>query len=352
MTFSSTRPLRVYVLGDGRIPWAIGDDFHQLHAMLRTSDRFVPVRWHWQADVVHCVWWNLLLVRRYAWLRFWRKPLVAVASNFVALDNPQYDERSNFDRVLQHVSFWIAPSGKQQTVFQSHALRSARLPFVVDTQRYRPEIRRLDRADVAAQLGLDWSRLQGKVIIGSFQRDSLGADLSKPKWQKDPDLLIWLLRQMPRDRYVLLLAGPRRHYLLGKCKAEGIPYLYVGRETADDDIDMNITPQERMPLLYSLTDLYLVTSASEGGPKAILECVASGTPVLSTDVGLAADFLDSRHVCRAREQYAKTLHDLISSGTPGSAGSTAGRARLLEEMSPTAYTERLAAIYRSAIEAC
>ena len=38
-------------------------------------------------------------------------------------------------------------------------------------------------------------------------------------------------------------------------------------------------------------DLYLVTSRDQGGPKAILECKATGVPIVSTRVGMAQDLI-------------------------------------------------------------
>jgi glycosyltransferase involved in cell wall biosynthesis len=38
-------------------------------------------------------------------------------------------------------------------------------------------------------------------------------------------------------------------------------------------------------------DLYLVTSRTEGGPKAILEAMATGVPIVSTKVGMAPDII-------------------------------------------------------------
>jgi len=46
-----------------------------------------------------------------------------------------------------------------------------------------------------------------------------------------------------------------------------------------------------MHTLYQALDLYIVTSRQEGGPKAILESMASGIPIVSTRVGQAADII-------------------------------------------------------------
>jgi len=40
-----------------------------------------------------------------------------------------------------------------------------------------------------------------------------------------------------------------------------------------------------------MLDLYIVSSRVEGGPQAILECAASKTPIVSTDVGVASEIL-------------------------------------------------------------
>ena len=44
--------------------------------------------------------------------------------------------------------------------------------------------------------------------------------------------------------------------------------------------------------LYNLLDLYIVSSRFEGGPQSILECAATKTPIISTDVGIAKEILN------------------------------------------------------------
>ena len=43
---------------------------------------------------------------------------------------------------------------------------------------------------------------------------------------------------------------------------------------------------------YSVLDVYLITSRTEGGPKLVLEAFACGIPVVSTRVGMCADLID------------------------------------------------------------
>ena len=43
--------------------------------------------------------------------------------------------------------------------------------------------------------------------------------------------------------------------------------------------------------LYNCLDLYIVASRFEGGPQSILECANTKTPIVSTNVGVAAEIL-------------------------------------------------------------
>ena len=46
--------------------------------------------------------------------------------------------------------------------------------------------------------------------------------------------------------------------------------------------------------LYNCLDLYIVASRMEGGPRAINECALTKTPIFSTDVGIARDYLNCK----------------------------------------------------------
>jgi len=47
-------------------------------------------------------------------------------------------------------------------------------------------------------------------------------------------------------------------------------------------------------------DLYIVASREEGEPKAILESMASGVPLVTTEVGQAMDFVEHEHTMDSR----------------------------------------------------
>ena len=70
---------------------------------------------------------------------------------------------------------------------------------------------------------------------------------------------------------------------------------------------------------YNALDLYIVSSREEGGPKAIVESMASGVPLVSTNVGMASDFInDNKNGCLINsfnpyEIAAKSFQILTSS---------------------------------------
>jgi glycosyltransferase involved in cell wall biosynthesis len=52
-------------------------------------------------------------------------------------------------------------------------------------------------------------------------------------------------------------------------------------------------PYEEMPSLYRSADLLVLTSRNEGLPRTILEAMASGTPVVSSDIPQLKDLVES-----------------------------------------------------------
>lgn len=60
------------------------------------------------------------------------------------------------------------------------------------------------------------------------------------------------------------------------------------------DRNVKMIPQEEMPKFYNSIDLYVCTSKTEGTPLPVLEAMAMGVPVISTDVGIVKEALGDK----------------------------------------------------------
>ena len=118
-----------------------------------------------------------------------------------------------------------------------------------------------------------------KLIIGSFQKDGVGwGEGFKPKLIKGPDIFCEVVKRLNQvfDIHVFL-TGPSRGYVKKQLDEYKIPFTHV---YFDDYLDI--------VECYNVLDLYLVTSRIEGGPMALLECLATGVPIITTNVGMAS----------------------------------------------------------------
>lgn len=163
-------------------------------------------------------------------------------------------------------------------------------PYWLNMDTFRPYTP-AEKRDVRAKYGIP----EGKTIIGSFQRDS--EKDGKPKLEKGPDILCDALEPLADRNIFVLLSGPRRMYVEGRLKNAGIPFKNVGT-----------VPFDQMNSLYQCLDYYLVTSRVEGGPQAIIECMAGKIPILSSVCGVSG-LLDPRVICRQAEEFTRIVRN-------------------------------------------
>jgi len=153
----------------------------------------------------------------------------------------------------------------------------------------------------------DWFYIEDKVtirrefnftpeeyLVGSFQRDTEGHDLISPKLIKGPDLFIEaVLKLYEKNKNLkVVLTGKRRQYIIKRLEENKIPYKYF-----------EMVKIEKLNKLYNILDLYIVSSRTEGGPQAIVECGITKTPVVSTNVGIAEEILSPESIYDIDEFY-------------------------------------------------
>ena len=134
------------------------------------------------------------------------------------------------------------------------------------------------RENIRSKLGIS----KGKVVVGSFQKDGNGwGEGLEPKNNKGPDVVCDVMEKFYTqcDLFVVL-TGPARGYVKQRLERAGIPYLHRFLNDPDEVAEY-----------YKALDIYIVTGREEGGPKAVVESLASGVPLVSTKVGMALDII-------------------------------------------------------------
>ena len=157
--------------------------------------------------------------------------------------------------------------------------RVFRIPIGIDLEHF-PLGDAGARESARSELGLPSSAF----VAGSFQKDGVGfGEGLEPKLVKGPDVLVSALERLRAEvpELHVLLTGPARGYVRRELERLGIPYRHVlARSRAE------------LGRAYRALDVYLVPSRQEGGPKAVLEAMASGIPLVSTRVGQAQELVE------------------------------------------------------------
>lgn len=288
---------KVCFTGGEGIGWALD---HDLQHLMKLSGDFVDVVPIEKADIVHTVFWNSLL----------QVPPKHLAGKCVIAsiaDKPQIVfARPDHLKVRDVVDLWLCEYVESLQFVSNCGLPCMLFPDAIDVEQFAPPAdRRAASAGLKARFGIPADR----YVIGNFHRDSSGADLSLPKKQKGADVLLELaaiLHGMGRPVH-FLLAGPRRHWIRKGLRERGIPYTFVGRELAKDDIAENTLSLDDVAALYRGLDAYVISSRWEGAPNSVLECAASRTRVISTRVGQSPDILFRNQIFESAAEGALML---------------------------------------------
>jgi len=277
--------IKVYLCGSENIGWALDADLAAtLTALRRMPDLVTLTNSPAGADVVYSVW-------EYPVLQMSRNKLAGkrvvcqISNDFMRIHGEPVMIRST-----EIIGMWVPMSRESLREVKILGYPHTYIPYAVDTTVFTRDV---PENESIAAVRRRFSVPDNAFVISNFMRDSSGHDLLEPKMQKGAEMLVEMGRQLTAEgcRIHFLLAGPRRHWIRKQMAGYGVPYTYIGRETDTDDNDVNISPPYIINLLYHASDLHLVTSRWEGGPRAVLECAATRTPVLTTPVGLAPDIL-------------------------------------------------------------
>jgi glycosyltransferase involved in cell wall biosynthesis len=174
----------------------------------------------------------------------------------------------------------VSHSEMEQAALASGIAREKvhRIPIAVDLALFAPQTAE-SRRRARAALGLP----EAAAVVGSFHKDGVGWEEGlEPKLVKGPDVLLRALAALKARRPELwvLLTGPARGFVRRGLDQAGVPYRHV-----------QVGDYREMAQCFHALDAYAIPSRQEGGPKALLEAMAAGVPVVSTRVGQAMDLV-------------------------------------------------------------
>jgi glycosyltransferase involved in cell wall biosynthesis len=194
------------------------------------------------------------------------------------------------DEMARHVDIFMTLAPRAERIVTAASLVEARLlawgiprdklvriPIGVDLDLF-PVVSPEERRAARARYGIG----QDRLVVGCFQKDGNGwGEGNEPKLLKGPDVFLDVIAEVAKVRPLfVLLTGPARGFVKRGLDKIGVPYAH---DFVDDYRDL--------PSRFAALDVYLNPSREEGGPKGIIEAMASGVPVVTTRVGMAPDLV-------------------------------------------------------------
>ena len=318
--------------------------FSKVRASLRLVTCLLRAGRH--CDVVHIHGVSQKNVPTTALARWLGKPLV------LTLHTSGQDEPAAVRR-LGRTAYWAFMSADlvlSVSPSLSESYREARpakpvvlTPNGIDTQRFRPAT---DAERLALRRSLRWPDTQPVVLfVGFFSRD------------KRPDLLFRAWLRLPpgpiRPKLVYVGATGAGYYeidesLAGRIRAEAAA---CGR--ADDVVFA--APTNEVERYFRAADLFVLPSAREAHPLALLEAMACGLPVIATRLpgateAIVDDGVNGRLVPVDDEQaLSQALGGLLADRAVAGAMGVRGRETVLARYDISQTAEKWLAAYHTVL---
>lgn len=117
----------------------------------------------------------------------------------------------------------------------------------------------------------------GKITLGILSRHY-------PRGVKGESSVIEIAKRLPITDFKFILIGEGRDILNSKLMSLGFDSEFI-----------NFLPYYQYADVYHRIDFLLITSFYEGGPASIPEAIVTGTPVITTPVGMANDLISHNY---------------------------------------------------------
>jgi glycosyltransferase involved in cell wall biosynthesis len=276
----------------------------------------------------------------------------------------------------------IAARSNPPDIVHAHALHQAArlrrrgIPVVVNLPgpphpRYTDDLRQADAlvadgwaaANLPAMLGVPIQRVNKGVDADLFCPG--GADRRAALGLGRKRVVVSVARLVPIknvrllvDAFRIIRAGdPGAHLLI---VGEGPEARALEQQTVDAGVAKSVTfaghvPHEETPEFYRSADVFALSSDFDNSPNVVLEAMASGLPVVATDVGGVHEFVDSEGgaivPAGQPEALARAISWYLSNAAQARAAGDRNRAQALSRFSWRASACRLLEVYSDAIAA-
>lgn len=306
----------------------------------------------------------------------------------------RFQKRRGFGRLTLHAlhadeewfcrSAWrrIAARSQPPDVVHAHALHQAarlrrgEIPVVINLPgpphpRYTGDLRQAD-----ALVADGWAAANLPAMLGTpVERVSKGVDASLFRPEGDnrrvalglgsKRVVLSVGRLVPLKNMRLLVDAfrivhsedPSAHLVI---VGEGPEARALKRQAVDVGVADQVTfagyvPHESLPDFYRSADVFALSSDFDNSPNVILEAMASGLPVVSTDVGGVREFVDSSGGAivapKQPEALARAIGEYLSQPAQSRAAGGSNRARAVTQFSWGASARQLLDVYSRVIAA-
>jgi glycosyltransferase involved in cell wall biosynthesis len=326
---------RVYVPGRPGTR-GISDDAQQ-EIIQAIADFSSPAQTLKDADIVHAPCWESLRS-----LQAGPRPVICNVTE----EPRQLLASKRFRKAARRVSLWLARSRQDYVQMHDAKLPVELVPMAVNLTVFRP-VAKEERISFRKTLAIP----SKAYVIGNFTADTL-KDLKSPCPWRTPHTFVAIAKQARDDGLPIhvLLAGPRRQWVLQELRAAAIPVTYFGTELAGarDDLQLNQLPRATANLLYNNLDVFICGSSSTSGPRELFEAVAANTRVISSRVGAAPELLSASALFDTAQGAVELLRRDVDRGEL-SWTLKENMTRLQEGHTLATLARRLRAVYAAAL---
>jgi glycosyltransferase involved in cell wall biosynthesis len=278
--------------------WAIGDDLLLTKSAIKDIVELTDLD---SCEVAHFTWWEG--ITNYDIRKLIGKKVICHMTG----EPFRYLKLQRFNDIIKIVGKWVSQSTEAVNQLNSVGFKNELIPYIINDSIFKP-------TEFPYDVVNQWKIPRDSYLISNFHRDTEGSDLISPKLVKGPDIFLEIVKLLKKHKIHVILAGPRRFWLRKQLEQNKIDFTYIGKNIQGDDIDVNVLDQALINKLYNISDLYIVSSRSEGGPRTLLESTASKCKVVSTTVGLANDVLLNKCIYKLANEASTIIEKDIDSG--------------------------------------